>query len=168
MTNSDILPLSTEQQNRFIAQVYEIVFKRKETGSDEEVAVKIRSKVSQFFSSDYRQDSNDVTFDYDQFVCHVGDVNSRSDANFGIQFLANGTSKDGLNQVVTRTVVTDAASGKALSIVLSCWEFNDEPKLVRNRETLADPSDPSSPDYEADPCGSLVDAAEWVADVEIS
>lgn len=168
MTNSDSSRFSAEQQNRFIAQVYEIVFKRKETGSDEEIAAKILAKVSQFFTSDYRQDSNDVAFDYNQFVCHVGDVNSRPDANFAIQFLANSTSKDGLNQVITRTVVTDAASGKGLSIVLSCWEFNNEPKLVRNRETLSDPSDPTSSDYEADPCGSLVDPTKWVADVNVT
>lgn len=157
--------LPAEAQKAFITQIYEIVFQRKETGTESEIARKIEEKVGAFFDRSYRQDSNDVSLDFDQFRCHVADVNSRPDANFAIEFLVTAARPDGLNQVVVRVAVIDAATGKAISGVISCWEFNDEPKMVRCREMLADPANPDDPDYQPDPCGTLVSMTDWPTDV---
>lgn len=151
--------MNPEQQQAYLTEVYQKVFKDKETGSDAEIAQKIEAKVARYFAPVYEQWSNNLHYNYEAFIGHVSEVNSRSDADFAIEFLS--FARRGEAQVVTvRTVVTDTASGDFLSGVVSSWAFNEQQKMLWCKETLFDTR-------ETDGYGEDQDPRDWPYDVKL-
>ena len=92
-------------------------------------------------------------------MCHLEDVNSRGDANFAIEFLGSGENRSG-DYVVTRTVVTDSASGDFESCVLSYWVIGQDKKLASCKEVLIGTLDSES-------CGDNQDPRDWPSVVTV-
>jgi len=152
--------MKLNRNQKFVAQVYQKVFKEKVTGTDEEIKEGIKRKVAQFFSPQYQQWSNNTHYVYDTFLCHVEEVNSRSDANFAISFL-DGRSEGNLQTVTTRVIVTDSVTNEFLSGVISVWTFDNDLKMLSCREVLFSEMD-------SDDCGESQDPGNWDYDVMIS
>ena len=122
--------------------------------------------VDRYFAPSYRQETNETGYSLSQFKQHVVDIKSRPPAHFSIELLSE--IRHGNNtQVGIRVVVTDAASGKVLSLVMSCWEvhaLDDSLRIVRNRELTFTPSNPPAAD---DKFGTLLDPSRWQADITV-
>jgi len=146
-------------QQAYITEVYQQVFKNKETGSESEIKSKIEAKVSKYFAPVYEQWSNNIHYTYESFLSHVNEVNSRSDADFAIEFLSCTVQGDS-NIVVVRTVVADTASNAFLSGVLSTWAFTKDRKMLWCKEVLFDT-------IESDTCGESQDPKNWKPDVTV-
>lgn len=152
--------MTETQQNNFVTQVYKVLFQQQETGTEQEIKDKIKAKAGQILDPGYTQRSNTLYYDYEAFLCHLYQVNSRSMASFAISFLLNQRLSDGSNQVLSRTVVSSQEDQTFESGVVSLWTFSDEGKLISCRETLFDISD-------ADGCGVVENPMDWTADVRI-
>lgn len=151
--------MNYKEQQAYIAQVYERVFKHQETGTEEEITKKIAAKVSHFFAPKYEQWSNNIYYDYQAFLKHVGEVNTRSSADFSVAFLSS-TRQEQTNIVTVRCVVTDSATGDFLSGVVSAWAFTDHKKMIWCKEVLFDT-------LASDDCGESQDPTSWEADVKV-
>jgi len=155
--------MNSQQQRAFIAEVYQKVYKDQVSGTDAEIEAAIETKKKKYFAPDYEQWSNYTYYNFSIYSCHLEEVNARSEANFALKFLSQTINELGLNEVTSRAVITDAATGDFLSGVISCWTFSDDRKMISCRETLFDPpTDDSQPD-----CGENQDPTKWGADVRI-
>lgn len=146
-------------QQAYITEVYQKVFKDKETGSKSEIKSKIEAKVSKYFAPVYEQWSNNIHYTYNDFLCHVNEVNARGDADFAVEFLSSNVQGQA-NLVVVRTVVTDSSTGDFLSGVMSTWAFTNDCKMIWCKEVLFAA-------LESDDCGDNQDPRKWQWDVKV-
>lgn len=151
--------MNIESQKQYLTSVYRDVFQKQETGSVEEIDTKIRKKVGDFFAPTYQQTSNTLSYNYETFICHLKQVNSRGEANFAIKFLSHETG-NGQNRVLVRVVVTSQEDHSFESGVLSYWTFSDNGKLQSCFESLFSISDD-------DGCGDNEDPTTWKYDVKV-
>lgn len=158
------LPLS-----EFVGDVYRNVFRK----TDEEAAAGnqaqfeqiARANIARFFAPDYRQQTNETGYSYEQFTAHVLEVKQRPPASFSIEFFAKEADSAETQTVVFRVVVSDSQTGRVLSLVISTWELTRVPelKVIGNRELTFAPSDPPQPERP----GSLLDPHAFPADVSV-
>ena len=98
-----------------------------------------------------------------------GQFKGRPAASFAIEILRHLPEHDGRQSVVIRVVVTDAASGKLLGFVMSCWDAEraaDARLLItRNRELTFGPSDAPAAE---DSFATLLDPTTWPTDVRVA
>jgi hypothetical protein len=160
-----------------IAAVYRDVFSRTAAEdefypdrlADPEFAKLSDADVDRYFAPSYTQQTNETGYNLDEFKQHVLEVKGRPPASFGVEVLLQSPEHDAKQTVVIRVVVTDAASGKVLGLVLSCWNVvrsaGDQLRIVRNRELTFGPSDPPAAE---DSFATLLDPATWPADVRVA
>lgn len=163
--------------HELISAIYRDVFSRTtaeaefypDNLADPEFARLSNADVDRYFAPAFTQQTNETGYDLDEFKQHVLEVKGRPAASFAIEILQHSPEHDGRQSVVIRVVVTDAASGKVLALVLSCWDVERAPDarllITRNRELTFGPSDPPAAE---DSFATLLDPTTWPADVRVA
>ena len=105
--------MTLENQKDFILRMYAHLFQNTDV-----------DKIPTYCASNFMKDNNYDVSDYDDFVAHIKDLQTKEKVTFNIEFIVNVPG-----QVVIRTLVykADQIKGAApISLLMSYWQFNED------------------------------------------
>ena len=109
---SNAQTMTLENQKDFILRMYTDLFQNTDV-----------DKIPTYCASNFKKDNNYDVSDYDDFVAHIKDLQTKEKVTFHIEFIINVPG-----QVLIRTLVykADQIKGAApISLLMSYWQFND-------------------------------------------